>query len=88
MQLKNYMEELVWEYLDKVIQMKGDVCTCDKCRYDIAALTLNALPPRYVVTDIGETFTRIKALEQQFHADVVTALTNSIIIVKSRPHHG
>jgi competence protein ComFB len=87
MQLKNYMEELVWEGLDRVLATKDDICKCDKCRYDIAAITLNTLPPRYFVTDIGETFSRIKTLEQQFHADVTAALVNAIIIVKSRPHH-
>ena len=87
MQLKNYMEELVWEHLDRVLNTKDDVCKCEKCRFDIAAITLNTLPPRYVVTDIGETYTRIKSLEQQFHTDVIAAVTNAIIIVKSRPHH-
>ncbi|MCX7780940.1 MAG: late competence development ComFB family protein [Negativicutes bacterium] len=87
MQLKNFMEELVWEQLDKILSTKDDICKCEKCRYDIAALTLNTLPPRYFVTDIGETLTRVKSLEQQFATDVVAALVNAIIIVKSRPHH-
>ena len=88
MQLKNYMEEIVWEHLDKVLERRADVCNCDQCRHDIAALALNALPPRYVVTDIGETYTRVKALEQQFYADVITAISNAITVVSAHVRHG
>jgi competence protein ComFB len=87
MQLKNYMETLVWQQIDEVIAGHKDICTCEQCRYDIAALALNFLPPRYIVTQSGEMWTKVKALEQQFYVDIVTALTNAITLVKSRPHH-
>lgn len=86
-QLKNYMEELVWEQLERILEAREDICKCEKCRYDIAALSLNMLPPRYVATDMGETYTRINSLEQQFYADIATALSHAIIVVRSRPHH-
>ena len=88
MQIKNYMEDLVWQRLDEVIASHSKACSCEKCRYDIAALALNFLPPRYVVTDQGETFTRIKSLEQQFNIDILTAITHAIQIVSKCPHHG
>ncbi|MCE5285862.1 MAG: late competence development ComFB family protein [Pelosinus sp.] len=87
MELKNYMEDIVWQSLEELLAAQPDVCKCQKCRYDIMALALNFLPPRYVVTEAGETFTRIKSLEQQFSVDVITAITNAIILVASRPHH-
>ena len=88
MELRNYMEVLVWQYLNEVmVGYNREFCQCEHCRYDIVALALNFLPPRYVVTDKGETFTKVKALEQQFYIDIVTAITNAITIVKSRPHH-
>ncbi|MEN6413521.1 MAG: late competence development ComFB family protein [Veillonellales bacterium] len=86
MHIKNYMEDLVWDHLDRIIE-SSNTCNCEKCRYDIAALALNFLPPRYVVTDRGETYTRVKALEQQFYVDVITAISNAVQIVRSRPHH-
>ena len=55
MNIKNYMEDLVWGQLDAVIARHREVCTCEKCRYDIAALALNFLPPRYIASDKGET---------------------------------
>ncbi len=87
MELKNYMENLVWEQLDSVLAAYPDICTCQKCRNDIVALALNALPPYYVVTGLGETYTKIHALEQQFSIDIVTAITNGIIRVNRQHKH-
>lgn len=87
MQVKNYMEDLVFQSLTEVLDSHRNICTCEKCRYDIAALALNFLPPRYVVTAQGETFTRIKSLEQQFNIDIVTAISHAVLIVASKPHH-
>lgn len=87
MELKNYMENLVWQYLDDVLAGHSDVCPCEHCRYDIVALALNFLPPRYVVTAKGGTWAKIKQLDQQFYVDIVSALTNAITIVKAKPHH-
>lgn len=44
MELKNFMEKLVMEKLDIVINANPKGCKCQRCRYDIAALTLNSLP--------------------------------------------
>ncbi len=87
MQIKNYMEDLVWQRLDEVIASHSNACDCDRCRYDVAALALNFLPPRYVVTEQGATYTRIKSLEQQFNIDIITAITHAIQIVRQCPHH-
>lgn len=87
MELKNYMEILMWQHLDDVLTSHPGVCRCEKCRFDIAALTMNFLPPRYVVTDRGQMFTKIKALEQQFTIDIITAITNAVKIVSATPHH-
>lgn len=87
MEMKNYMEDLVWEQLDSVIARHRHLCHCERCRYDIAALALNFLPSRYVVTDKGMTYTKIKALEQQFNIDIVTAISHAAVIVGKQPHH-
>jgi competence protein ComFB len=87
MELVNYMETLVWQYLPDMLAEHPDCCQCQHCRYDIAALALNFLPPRYVVTDKGQVLTKVRSLEQQFHVDIIAALTNAIILVMARPHH-
>ncbi len=85
--LKNYMEDLVWERLDEVINGHAGACNCQRCRYDIAALALNFLPTRYVVTEKGETYTKVQALEQQFYIDIVSAISRAITIVIHHPRH-
>jgi competence protein ComFB len=87
MELKNYMEILMWYKIDELIEDTPEVCHCEKCRFDIAALAMNFLPPRYIVTDKGRIFTNVKTLEQQFTIDIITALTHAITIVKSHPQH-
>lgn len=85
--IKNHMEDLVWNNIDSIIARHQNICDCEKCRYDIAALALNFLPPRYTVTEKGETYTRIKSLEQQFNIDIITAISHAIKIVNNQPHH-
>ena len=48
---------------------------------------MNFLPPRYVVTDRGQIYTKIKALEQQFNIDIITAITHAVKVVSSAPQH-
>ena len=81
------MEELVLQQIDAVMDANHDVCKCAQYRHDIAAMALTILPARYVVTPKGETYTRIKALELQFTVNIITAITESIEIVKRHPHH-
>lgn len=86
MEIKNCMEIYVWDMLDRVLE-KQQVCKCDICRNDIAALALNDLPPRYVVTPKGEAYTKAKLLEQQFMIDVIAKITHAAQIVAQYPHH-
>lgn len=87
MELKNYMESLVLDRIDNLIAKDEGICGCPRCRYDIAALALNVLPPRYIVTDQGGAYAKIRSLEQQFNVDIDIAIGNAIKIVKSDPHH-
>lgn len=85
-QIKNYMEEIVYNQMKDVL---GDfnVCTCEKCLMDIAAIALNDLPPKYIVTEKGELYSKINSLKQQFEVDVVAAITKAAVLVKRRPRH-
>jgi len=86
MELKNYMEEIVFNYMDEVLK-DFDMCKCDICKLDIAAKALNELPPQYFVTKKGEVYSRIKHLKLQFEVDVVTALSRAAELVKNNPRH-
>ncbi len=85
--LKNYMEDLVWELMDQVLDQDPQACRCRNCRYDMAALALNQLPPRYVVREKGAVYSKVALLETQPRADIYRALTSALMTVKKAPRH-
>lgn len=85
-QIKNYMEEIVFSQMKDILN-DINVCTCDKCLLDIAAIALNDLPPKYIVTEKGELYSKINTLGQQFEVDVVSAITKAAVLVKRKPRH-
>ncbi len=86
MELKNYMEELVFMKIDEILEMQG-LCNCERCRLDIAAIALNILPPRYYVTDLGGVYSKAKSFTTQSETDVVTAVLKGIELVSKKPRH-
>lgn len=87
MRLKNLMEDEVMYVTNELLSEREDVCKCQKCKLDIAAIALNALSPKYVVTEIGELLGRANNSNIQFEADVITEVTKAIDVVKNSPHH-
>jgi len=85
-QIKNYMEEIVFNQIKGILE-DINVCQCEKCTLDIAAIALNDLPPKYIVTEKGELYSKINALRQQFEVDVVAAITKAAVLVKRKPRH-
>ena len=84
--LQNLMEETVFTTIDELMTGKN-VCTCEQCRLDIAALALNNLPPRYVVTAKGACYARADLLGIQKYVDVIGAVTQAIKLVQEHPRH-
>jgi competence protein ComFB len=64
-----------------------NICKCEKCRADIMAISLNDLPAKYVVTETGELYTKVRELEQQFEVNVETAIIKAAIFVTKHPQH-
>ncbi|MDW7652366.1 MAG: late competence development ComFB family protein [Bacillota bacterium] len=86
MELRNLMEELVYQRLNEVLAAeKTEACNCEQCRLDMAALALNDLPPRYVVTQRGATYSKADILEIQRYVDVVAAVTKAVKVVQQKP---
>lgn len=79
----NLVEQLVAERLDSVFE-KFNCCRCDKCRHDVAALALNALPPQYVVAEPEEI---PELLTQAPVKDIPGALVKAILQIKNNPQH-
>jgi competence protein ComFB len=84
--LKNHMEEVVFNQMKYVLE-DVKMCKCEKCQMDIAAIALNELPPKYVVTEKGVLFSKIDSLQQQFEIDVTAAIIKAAQIVRKAPWH-
>ena len=59
MDLKNYQEDLVLHVARIVLEDRPDVKESEGLLLDVAAYTLNRLPPRYILSERG--FTRLAA---------------------------
>ena len=88
MKLYNLLEEEVEHTVNTLLKDTDIVCKCEKCRLDIAAIALNNLPPKYIVTEQGGLFGRVNNLNQQFNTDLIKEVTKAIEIVGQVPQHG
>ncbi|MGM0599234.1 MAG: late competence development ComFB family protein [Candidatus Rifleibacteriota bacterium] len=88
MVLVNKMEGVVEQAVETVVSEKNkEFCTCDRCRKDVIALALNSLPPRYVVTEIGDAVTNVDLDSFQGKANIIMAVYKAIDVVNSHPRH-
>lgn len=85
--LVNVMEIMVPELIDEVLKVNKNLCGCERCRLDLAAIVLNKLPASYVVTLEGEIRLRTNALRQQFRVDIFKVIVEAAEIVSGHPHH-
>ncbi len=87
MKIQNYMEDVVQDELEILLAERPNVCSCQKCRYDMMVMALNRLPPKYVITSKGRLYTKLTEQETQFKADVVKELAKAILQVSRNPQH-
>lgn len=82
----NVMQVLVEEKAPKYIKMFG-LCQCSRCLEDVKALTLNHLPPKYVVLEKGDMIPRLTIYEGKYSSDITAQLLHACRLVMDRPHH-
>lgn len=87
MHLKNFMEDVVTDYVDEILAENKEYCDCERCRLDVIAAALNDVKPKYVVTDKGYAYARMGELIAQFRADTIVAVTKALKQVKMHPRH-
>ncbi|OPX89515.1 MAG: Late competence development protein ComFB [Pelotomaculum sp. PtaB.Bin117] len=87
LRLINVMEILVKETIEDILKNCQELCKCERCKLDMAAIALNKLSPSYVVTAEGEVLLRVGSLKQQNKVDIIRVVTEAIDIVGKKPHH-
>ncbi|WP_353892535.1 late competence development ComFB family protein [Proteinivorax hydrogeniformans] len=87
MELINYNEILVKQKLDELWKDKNSECRCKKCKLDVTALALNNLPPKYVVSEKGELYSKVDSFNVQASTDITSAVVDAMEKVKRKPNH-
>ncbi len=82
----NVMERIV---RDKIIYFmrQFDVCTCDRCKEDTIALTLNGILPKYQVMDRHAVDPLLSFYTNRYISDVTVEATKACMEVKEHPRH-
>lgn len=87
MQARNIMEDIVKKYLDEMLALRFDMCTCDICRQDIIAYTLSRLPPKYVTTDSGAIHAIMQQVRVEQSSLILKELVVAINVIGKEPRH-
>lgn len=85
--LVNKMESAVGQEVDRMLIKNEDICSCSQCKLDVMALALNSLPPKYVVTRMGNAVTNVNLVSFQWKADVTMAVCQAAEMVRKHPRH-
>ncbi len=82
----NVMEEIV---KDKIIYFmrQFDLCTCERCKADTIALTMNGLMPKYIVTTPAAVAPLISYYTNRLIPDVTVEAIKACMTVKDNPRH-
>jgi competence protein ComFB len=88
--LNNVSEEVVFEELSRIITAgEKTFCQCNVCIQDIAAIALNAIPPKYESNYIEKQYPRRERLDglRRLREQVQGALHEAIRMIQQNPHH-
>lgn len=85
-QYMNVMEHSVKELCGEYMQKLG-VCSCDRCRSDVIALSLTNLPPKYRVADCAEAAPLLNFYISKYDSLIRAELTKACFTVLGNPRH-
>jgi len=84
--LKNEAETLVIRELEQQLK-KSDVCRCNECVVDAAAIALNTVKPLYRFSLLGTLYASQAMTERSYADSVKKAVAQAIKKVKENPGH-
>jgi len=82
----NVMQALVEAKADKYIRLFG-LCTCNRCRIDVIALSLSNLPAKYMVVSNKNILPLLSTYEARYNAAIVSQVMSACRKVMERPRH-
>ena len=86
--LKNEAEQMVLHELEKQLAARGEeVCRCNECVVDMAAVALNTVKPLYRFSLLGTLYAAQAMNEQSYANSVQRAVAQAIERVRTNPGH-
>jgi len=86
--LKNEAEKLVLDELEIQLEhLKEEICRCNDCIVDMAAMALNNVKPLYRFSILGSLYAASARNEPVFADTVQQAVAQAIQKVSSNPSH-
>jgi competence protein ComFB len=86
--LKNEAEKLVLDELGRQLESyDGEICTCNDCVIDMAAMALNAVKPYYRFSLLGTLYAAQAMNEESYAASIREAVSNAVEKVRKNPSH-
>lgn len=85
--IKNYMEILVDQVVEKLAEQEELLCSCPSCLDSIKAFSLNHLKPFYVTSKTGEVFGGYSNTVMQNEVDILATVLRAKEVVEKNPKH-
>jgi len=86
--LKNEAEVLVLREMEQQFKSAPqDMCLCNECVVDIAAISLNSVKPLYRFSILGTLYASQAMTEQSYADSVKQAVSQAIDKVRANPAH-
>jgi len=86
--LKNEAETIVLRELEQQLKAEqGEMCRCNECIVDIAAVALNNIRPLYRFSILGTLYAAHAITEQAYADSVKQAVADAIVKVRNNPAH-
>ena len=86
--LKNEAEQMVLHELEKQLAARSEeVCRCNECVVDMAAIALNTVKPLYRFSLLGSLYAAQAMNEQSYADSVQQAVAQAIAKVQANPSH-
>lgn len=86
--LKNEAEQLVFQELEQQLaDYEGELCRCNECVIDMAAMALNGVKPLYRVSLLGTLYAAEAMNDEVYASSIREAVSTAIKKVGENPSH-
>jgi competence protein ComFB len=86
--LANEAEHMVQEELGRQLESyEGEICLCNDCVVDMAAMALNSVKPLYRYSLLGTLWASSAMTDEAYASSVKEAVSNAIEKVRENPSH-